>query len=250
MDNAGVERALIIASAPRQIPDIAAVVASWPDRFIGAMTIRLDEKCLESIAFNHKMGLTAIKFEMSEGLGFTSPYMYPDFKLDSPGMLRILEQADSLGVSITIDPGRIGGRGYQVEEIDRITKKFPQVHFIITHLGFPDINMKKGSKTHERWHYMTTFAKRDNVWFDISALSDFYKDEAYPFPSAAALVRLFMDEYGSQKVIWGSDIPGSLCHATYRQLIDMFERSPLFNEAEKDMMFYDNAMRAYFQHDK
>jgi predicted TIM-barrel fold metal-dependent hydrolase len=250
MDNAGVARALIIASSPRQIPDVIAAVSSWPSMFAGAMTIRLDGDCLESIELNSRLGLSAMKFEMSEGLGFTSPYMYPDFKFDSPVMLRVLEKAGNLGISITIDPGRIGGRGYQTEEFEKVTDMFPRTRFIVCHLGFPGIDMKKGSDAYGHWRRMTALARKDNVWFDVSALAVFYQDENYPFPSAVALVRRFMDEYGAHKAIWGSDIPGALCHATYRQLIDLCERSTLFTETEKDLLYYDNAVKAYFWPDE
>jgi predicted TIM-barrel fold metal-dependent hydrolase len=250
MENAGVARALIIASSPRQTPDVIAAVSSRPSMFAGAMTIRFDGNCLENIELNYRLGLSAMKFEMSEGLGFTSPYMYPDFKFDSPVMLRVLEKAGSLGLSIAVDPGRIGGRGYQMEELERVTDMFPRTRFVICHLGFPDINMEKGSDAYRRWRRMTALARKDNVWFDVSALAVFYRDENYPFSSAVVLVRQFMDEYGAHKAIWGSDIPGALCHATYRQLIDMFERSILFTETEKDLLFYDNAVKAYFQPDE
>ena len=54
-----------------------------------------------------------------------------------------------------------------------------------------------------------------------------------------------MDEFGPRKVIWGTDVPGTLCDATYRQQIEMYERSLLFKEEEKDLLFYENAIAAY-----
>jgi predicted TIM-barrel fold metal-dependent hydrolase len=246
MDNAQVEKAVIIASSVRQIPDIVAALSSSPGRFIGAMRIKLNENCPDTIAFNRKMGLSAIKFEMSEGVGFMSRRMYPDFRFDSPIMLQVLETADRLGITVTIDPGHIGGKGYQAGELNKVIKLFSNTRFVICHLGFPDPKMEKESEKYRRWHEMISLAQMKNVWFDISALAVFYKDEAYPFFSAARLVREFMDNHGARKVIWGSDIPGSMCHATYKQLIGMFERSELFNEEEKNLMFYNNAMSAYF----
>jgi predicted TIM-barrel fold metal-dependent hydrolase len=55
-----------------------------------------------------------------------------------------------------------------------------------------------------------------------------------------------MATYGADKPVFGSDVPGALCHETYAQLADAFERSSLFTEEQKDLMFYQNAQQAYF----
>jgi predicted TIM-barrel fold metal-dependent hydrolase len=246
MDNAGIEKALIIASNTRQVPDVINAVSLFPNRFKGAMVIRMDEHTLDTIELYHRLGLSVMKFEMSDGLGFTSPFMYPDFKFDSPLMMDVLNKANELGITVTIDPSRIGSKGYQTAAFDHVTSEFPLIPFVICHLGFPDPAMQRGSDTYNQWHALVELAKKKNVWFDVSALAVFFTAEGYPYPSAVKMVREFIDTYGSNKLIWGSDIPGSMCHATYRQLIEMFERCYLFSEAEKDLLFYDNAVSAYF----
>ena len=92
---------------------------------------------------------------------------------------------------------------------------------------------------------MISLGRYDNVWFDCSALTSLFSDEAYPYPSAQRIVRQCMDEFGPHKVIWASDMHGTLCDATYRQMIDTYERSQLFSEKEKDMLFAANAIDAY-----
>ena len=92
---------------------------------------------------------------------------------------------------------------------------------------------------------MKDLARYPNVWFECSALTDFYKDEAYPFPTVQKLVRDFMEEYGDDKVIWATDMPGTLIESTYKQMINTYELSPLLTEAQKDKLFYDNAIAAY-----
>jgi predicted TIM-barrel fold metal-dependent hydrolase len=245
MDNNNVEKALILANIGTNLEYTVEMLKQYPGRFAGALIIRQEESCLEMMEHYRACGLSVLKFEMSEGLGYTSPSMYPDFSFDNPLMRKVYDKAGVLGITITIDPSKIGYRGYQVEALEKVTAMYPDTHFVICHLGFPDANMEKGSDHYQRWIRMTKLANRSNVWFDISALVAFFDAEGYPFPTPVSMVREFTDRFGPDKTIWGSDIPGTLCNATYRQMIAMFEKSQLFCEEEKNAMFYQNAKAAY-----
>jgi predicted TIM-barrel fold metal-dependent hydrolase len=248
MDNLGIEKSIIMQSPSLPINvDVIQAVHSHPERLKGAMIIEpRDEKCLKEIEALHGRGLTVLKFEMSTGLGYSHPNMYPDLKFDSPLFQMIWAKADELGITITIDPGLIGSPGYQVAELNRMVQEFPQLRFVICHLGFPSADLKGDSIKYERWKEMTGLAKFANVWFDFSALPALFSQEDFPFPSAAMFLRKFMSEFGVNKAIWGSDVPGTLCYATYAQLSDAFEKCSLFTEKEKDLLFFQNAQQAYF----
>ena len=245
MDNHGIEKAVIMANSLTELEENIRAVHTAPERFAAAMTIPQGPDTLRVMEEYRARGLRVIKFEMSAGLGYTHPNMYPDFRLDSPEMDPVYALAGEKGITVTVDPSRIGSFSYQVEALDAASARHPDTHFVICHLGFPDADMPEGSEHWLRWRQMTALARRDNVWFDAAALTDFYRAEGYPFPTPVRMVRDFMDEFGAHKLIWGSDAPGTLNTVTYQQMIDMYDRSPLFTEAEKQQLFYSNAKAAY-----
>ena len=245
MDSHGVDRAVILANSLTELEENIRAVASAPERFSAAMTIPQGPEALSVMKTYCARGLRIIKFEMSVELGYTHPNLYPRFRLDCPEMDPVYACAAEQGVTITVDPSHIGDFSYQVEALDSAASRFPQTHFVICHLGFPDVPMAQGSDHWLRWREMLALAKHPNVWFDAAALTDFYRDEQYPFPTAVRLVRRFMDEFGPEKLIWGSDSPGTLSCATYQQMIDMYDRSGLFSPEEKLLFFSRNAQAAY-----
>lgn len=245
MDCMGVETAVILVAPISDLNVVIDSIKKYPERLKGAMALKLDEHCLESMENYSRHGLSVAKFEMSQALGYMHPAMYPEFKFNSTIMKKIFEKAAELGITITIDPNKIGTSSYQVEELHEVTALFPETHFVICHLGVPDVDMANGSDKHKRWEEMLSLAERSNVWFDISAMPAFYDAEGFPFITPVNKLRSLMDKYGAKKFIWGSDIPSTLLFATYNQMINMYEKSGLFTEAEKERIFFENAKIAY-----
>jgi predicted TIM-barrel fold metal-dependent hydrolase len=248
MDIYGVEKAVILQSLSFQInPDLIAAVRRYPERLRGAAIIEpRDERVLKDIEYLYEHGLTGIKFEMSEALGHCHPNAFPDMKFDSELFGRIYELTDKLRMTVTVDPSPIFGPGYQVEELEHAVSSHPTTRFVICHLGFPSSDLSKNAVKKARWKEMLKLAGYKNVWFDVAALSDLFSAEGYPFCSAMELLQEFITAYGTEKVIWGSDIPGSLNAATYPQMIKMFERCNWLKEEDLDRLFYRNALEAYF----
>jgi len=245
MDSHGIAHTVLMANSLTDPEENIRAVQTHPDRFSAAMTIPQGPEAVKTVETFADRGLRAIKFEMSEGLGYTHPNMYPEFRLDCPGMEPVYALAGERKITVTVDPSHIGGFAYQVEALDAVTEKFPQTHFVICHLGFPDVPMAPGSEHFRRWQEMLALGRKPNVWFDVAALSDFYREEAYPYPGAVALVRGAMDELGAEKLIWGSDAPGTLSGTTYRQMTEMYFRSGKFTDEELNRLFCGSAAAAY-----
>lgn len=245
MDSMGVEKSIILAGAPTNIEETVAAVAKYPNRLRGAMTLKLDENVERQMRAYHERGLTAVKFEMSVVLGYMHPSMYPNFKFNSDIMMRVYEEARKLDLTIVIDPNRIGSGSYQVEELDEVTSRFPHTRFVICHIGMPDPKMVKGDEKNARWEQMMSLTGKENVWADVSGLPSVYVEEEYPYKTSTVLLRELMDKYGSDKYVWASDIPSTLVFATFVQMKNTFEKSPLFTEQEKDRLFYYNAHAAF-----
>jgi hypothetical protein len=248
MDGMGIEKAVIMQSPCFSLnEEVSQAVQKYPGRLRGSMIIEpYGEKCLKDIEDCHGRGLTVMKFEMSTGLGYTHPNMFPDLRFDSLLFERIWAKAEELGITVTIDPSTIGSKGYQVERLDRMIQKFPDLRWVVCHLGFPFRGMRNNAEKYLRWKNMTALADHKNVWFDISALPVLFSQECYPFASAMEILGEFIEAHGADKPVWGSDIPGALCYGTYVQLADAFEGCPLFTGEQKDRIFHQNAHQAYF----
>jgi predicted TIM-barrel fold metal-dependent hydrolase len=187
--------------------------------------------------------LRALKFECSEGTGILG--IYPDIKLDSERFMTIWEQANAYGLTGVIDPGGIGGLGYQIEAIDTASSSFPNMHFVITHIGCPTREVLNDPKKEHRWKEMIALGQKSNVWFDLSALPYLFQDEDYPYPTAQHVVKTVYEMIGAERLLWGSDVPGNLSYATYPQLLGVIEHCPFFSEEDKQKIFKHNAIKAF-----
>ena len=244
MDACGVAQAVLLANSITDQGENERAVKEYPGRFAAAMTISQGPGAAAELREKRFRGLTAVKFEMSEGLGYTNPGWYPDFRLDSPAMAPVYALAGRLGVTVAVDPGRVGGRTYQTEALEAVTAAFPGTRFVICHLGFPDVPMPDPARR-EAWRRMASLAKRANVWFDFAALTDFCREESPAFPTPPKLVRAFADEFGIHKLLWGTDAPGALRASAYERLLDLYAGSPLFTASEKEALLGENARHAY-----
>ena len=51
--------------------------------------------------------------------------------------------------------------------------------------------------------------------------------------------------WGAEKLLWGSDLPGTLDLHTYRQLIDTVRRAPFLSEEQRRQILHDNAISVF-----
>ena len=240
MDVYGVERAVV-----QQTPifpfneDVAQAVEKYPERLSGAMLLEPEDGWAERMEYWYGRGLRSVKFEMRS---FTSAEMYPQAVFGSRVMGDMLEKAGALRMTVTVDPAPTDFPVYRPEALYDAVKAVPDARFVICHLGYPSpIDTEAGRR---KWEAMVTVSSLPNCWLDVSAMPDFFDGEGWPFPTALALFRQVKDTMGIEKLVWGSDIPSTLCRATYPQMIEMFRRAGL-TEAELDRLFYTNALAAY-----
>lgn len=247
LDRHGIEKAMVMAPLYlKNNEEMARFARQYPDRLRITMVLEPTADCLDEMAYWVGQGLWGMKFEMHPKLGF--PGLYPDLDLASPLFMKIWAQAQQLGMPAVIDPNRIGGPGYQAEQLDRVATAFPELKMVICHLGYPGAWLERDAQAFARWRQMISLARHPNVWFDLAALTDLFAEEGYPYPRNMELVRLFAREYGADSLIWGSDVPGTYNNATYPQMMQLFERCDFFTERDKDMLFYQNAQTVYFDH--
>lgn len=244
MDQCGVEKAVIQQG---QFLDrtqaVREAVRKYPERFRGAMMPDFrDENCADRLEAFCRQGLSSVKIEMN-ALGM----LLPSFHFGLPVFDRVCAASAALGLPVTIDTGPITGPAYRVEDLAAAVSRHPKLTMVICHLGFPRPAPDSDPAVCRRWREMLALGKRENVYFDLAAMPDFFDAEGWPFPTALRYAREFIDLCGPDKLMWGSDAPGTLDHATYAQQIRMYEESGLFSGQELRYMFHDTAEKVYFR---
>ena len=123
MDLYGVERAVLLQSLMNQLnPEITQAVHKYPDRLVGAMIVEPKEGWQQEMRRLAEEGLRVIKFEMR---AFTNPNCYPDARYDDPMMTALFDEAEKLGLTITIDPAPINFPVYNPDALATAIERHP-----------------------------------------------------------------------------------------------------------------------------
>ena len=222
-----------------QNEETALAVERYPDRLGGAMLLEPREGWREEMAYWYGRGLRSVKLEMRS---LTEETMYPGLRYTGERMLALFSRAGELGLTVTIDPAPTDYGIYAPEELRAAMEACPRTRFVLCHLAYP--RPIDGAEGREKWERMAALGRLPNCWLDVSAMPDFFGEEGWPYPTALALLRRVRDMVGIRKLLWGSDIPGTLCTAAYPQMIEMFRRADL-TPAEQEALFCRNAPEAY-----
>jgi predicted TIM-barrel fold metal-dependent hydrolase len=248
MDWAGVEKAVLL-QAPlygelNQFVYLA--VNRWPDRFWGAACVDPWSKdALRTFSqVVNDLGFRAIKLEMSESLGLLG--IHNSIHLDDEQVEWFWEESEKKQLIITLDLGPIGGSAYQTDALKNVLSHHPNLIIVIAHLAQPPIKAEKDCQMNRLWQEQVSLARHPNVWLDLAALPSYEGEGDYPYPRASNFIRQAIELVGSDKIIWGSDIPGMLAYATYEQLINYIVRyCDFLSEADRSKIFGDNALQIY-----
>ena len=222
-----------------QNEETALAVERYPDRLSGAMLLEPGEGWREEMEYWSGRGLRSVKLEMRS---LTEQTMYPGLRYTESRLLALFARAGELGLTVTIDPAPTDFGIYDPEGLRTALEACPGTRFVLCHLAYPrPIDSPEGR---EKWERMSALARLPNCWLDVSAMPDFFGEEGWPYPTALELLGRVRDAVGIHKLIWGSDIPGTLCSAAYPQMIGMFRRAGL-TPAESEAFFCRNAREAY-----
>ena len=155
--------------------------------------------------------------------------------LDDPEMMAMYARMERFGMFLSLC---LHEDNHQLGEVENIISSFPDLKIAIGHFGMV---------TTPGWMDQVRLARHPNVYVESGGITWLFNSEFYPFEGAVRAIRQAADEVGIDKLMWGSDVPGTLDHATYAQQIRMYEESSLFSDAEKRLLFRDTAEKIYFR---
>lgn len=137
-----------------------------------------------------------------------------------------------------------------LEDIQELAATYAQITFVVCHMGADACFASQASKT--AYDYLLETAKKyPNVYLDTSTVPIYFLNApdggGYPFQTAQAVIEKGYKELGPEKLMWSSDYPGMLNHATYKQLITfLIEGCPNIPIKHKEMIMGGNAIRMFF----
>ena len=206
MEKNGVDHAVLLQGGNYGFHNdyVAEVAASYPERFTAVGTLDpytlYAQQILEHFIVDYKF--KALKFEISQNWGMTG--YHPDLKLDNAVFAPIIERANQLSMTVVIDMGPMGTSGFDIKSLQNLVNRYSNITYVCTHCFFPC----EDGKNKQRLDYMRQLGS-DNFVFDISNLPGYCWSEPYVFLKDARRI------LGSERILWGSDLPGTLKKNTY-----------------------------------
>jgi predicted TIM-barrel fold metal-dependent hydrolase len=248
MDWAGVNKAVLLQGPfyGECNQYILEALGRYPDRFSGAAYF--DPWAPDSRKILERLfalsSFRAVKLECSEATGLCG--IHPGARLNIPDMAWLWDELERRELVLVIDLGAVGSRSYQTSAVRAIAEEHPDLRIVIPHLAQPTPAAEADPRLWRLWLEQIDLGRLPNVWFDSAALPAYLPDEGYPYPSAERYLHLAIDRIGPAKVMWGSDLPGLLAHATYPQLVKLARLHTQFlSPREQAMVLGGNASQVY-----
>jgi predicted TIM-barrel fold metal-dependent hydrolase len=243
MDEHNVEKAILLQGILYGFQNEYAyeTAKKYPNRFKPAVI--LDPFCKDALKilerFIRDFDSKIFKFEISVGGGMMG--YHDDFVVDGEVMDKLYGRiAQIKDATLVLDIGSPSMRSCQPAAVNRIAKKYPDMHIVIPHLLAPK------REDREILVRLLPLLKEPNIWVDLAALPWNTSPEDYPYPKTLEYLRDAKEILGADKIIWGTDLPIVLTKYDYGKLISSISESDVFTGKELDEVFHDNAVKAYY----
>ena len=229
---------------------VSEALLRYPYRLVGAAYF---DPWMESnrSTFDELLGLGgqdapfhAVKLECSVPTGLCG--IHPQARLDEVDLAWLWQELERRELVLVLDLGGVGSRSYQTAAVRAIAERHPQLKVVVAHLGQPTPAAEADSDLWRQWQEQIDLGRLPNVWFDCASLIAYVQEEGYPFATVERYLRLAIERIGAHKVMWGSDQPGTLVHATYRQYAALAKMHTGFLGArDQALVLGENAMEVY-----
>lgn len=245
MEDAGVGQALLMANPFYGYHNsyFQTQVLKYPDRFKGVALVDVLKGRAAADELDHiydTTGLTGLKIEVNSTFQCA-----PEARLSDSRLAPVWELCHERKQAVFLHLFR----DEDVADLKELVKRYPDISFVLCHLG-ADASFRSG-RVHENFmELLGLVTAYKNVWSDISTVADYFPEE-YPFPTAEQLIGQAWAKAGPEKLMWGSDYPGMLKFATYRQLLNLLLNGCKNIPVEhKEMILGRNAANFLFKEDE
>ncbi len=156
-----------------------------------------------------------------------------------PSTFPLWERAQSLGIAINVL-----GNCEHLKTVAQIAERFSDMDILIDHMAHPEPRDGVDAPLFED---LLALAKYPRVHVKVSG-QPYYSHSPYPYDDCVELVKRVYDEFGPQRMIWGSDFPHVLLQSGYRRARHLVERAFSFiTEDERALVMGENAGKIYWR---
>lgn len=189
MDSLGIDRACLVATPIHGTgsPYVRDCLARHPDRFYGILTLDYTADDIrssvdETLAIQNALGF---RITTEDSRWLTSEAL--------EGFWSALESHTDPQVQLLTTPETF-------DAVETVVAENPHVTFVLDHMGSPDpeAHAVPGSAYDE----LSTIADYSNVYVKVTHTPT---EEVYPFEDLYPYVRYLLTQFGSDRLLWGSD---------------------------------------------
>ena len=225
MDQAGVKGAVLVPPSWVGADNSYALeaAAAYPDRFmvVGRYNHEADDAAHQVETWRDSPGMVGMRVTLH------NDKMRPLFTDPAYHWFWACAEATDLPLMTYV----LGGLTVLVPIIER----HPRLRLVIDHSG----RAAQGPKDDAAWHDVAdllALAKYPNVAVKVSSLPSF-STQPFPFPNLHRHIRAIYDAFGSQRMIWGSDVTRLTCR--YDENIRLFSDALDFlSDEDKEWIFW------------
>ena len=160
-------------------------------------------------------------------------------RLDDPGVDKLWEMAERLGIVINALVGR-----EKRQEIETLARRHKSLRIVIDHC----LNLKAGPTLKPTLADMLALSKLPNVHAKLTFIPTGTAQE-YPCRDMHPACLKIIEAFGPERCVWGSDFPGELwCpQITYAQHLQIFTEELGLDAATKQAVLGETARRLWFR---
>lgn len=248
MDYNNVDKAVIIQNPcyGDQREYVADIIKTHPEKFVGIGI--LDPRDKNSIereidTLVNKFKFKGVKMEIPD-----TPFILDDSEYNC-----IWEKVIENDCLVVIDLG--WGEGlysydHNIDRLKNVLKKYPNIKMVLPHLGVSrlwDLDQEYPFPKLQNTLSLLEINK-ENLWFDSSAIAEFDTGGEYPYLRSQEIIKSVKENWGMDRIMWGTDFPTHLKYSTYKQYLDfLIKHCDFLDDEELEMMLNSNAMKVYFE---
>lgn len=229
MDAAGVDRAVIICAAIGANPRNTDYAFEAASRHSGRLIVFPDLECRWSPHFRTPGAAARLQEALARWAfsGFTV-YLDPeedgDWLTDSEGReFFALATEAGLLVSLSALP-------HQMPAVGALAGLFPGLVVLCHHMGH--LGPRTGT-TRDTSQSVLDLARHSNVFMKVSGMGNVAAPEdEFPYSRLGWIVTALKENFGAERLVWGSDYPVSRRHMTYAQTLSLLRRHSPFTTVE------------------
>lgn len=242
MDEYEVEKAVLLQGNFMGFQNLYSYEAQrrWPERFLAAAAYDPFSRKRDAIRRRlfEELDFRVVKFELSTGSGLMANH--PILPLDGEVLEAEYAYADEHGLIFVADIGKLGSESSQIPALRRAILRHPGMKFVVCHLLAPLRGMES-----TLWEGLQALAL-PNVWFDLASLQHNLRPDEPPYPYTREIIVRAAELVGSDRLLFGSDLPSTLCNHRYADLIACVADCNALTDTQKRQILYDNAAAVFF----